>query len=99
MSEQLEGLNYQPHEPAIRAFEKYAYDREFSDFIRSLQDRAVSLAIQAIGQKDEIMNRWLGGRAAELLEIVGAFSERKIHRQTEEYLGEPAENPINGADL
>jgi len=93
---QLEGLNYQPHEPAIRAFEKYAYEIEFNAFIKSLEERAVSLAIQALGQKDEIMNRWLGGRAQELLEIVGAFSERRIYRESAEFLGGEQEDPLRG---
>ena len=87
-------------ESVIRAFEKYAHEREFNDFISALQDRAVAVSIMAIGQRDDVLSRWLGGRAQELLEIVGAFSERKILRETDEFLGQPApDNPLKGLDL
>ena len=92
-------FNFRAQESDIRAFEKYAYDKVFVDFIQGLNDRAVSLAIQALGQRDNDMIRLFGGRAQELLEIVGAFSERKVLAQTEEYLGEPLEDPLKGVGL
>jgi len=94
-----QSFSFQATEPVIRAFEKYAYDKEFCALIDYLNSRAVALAIMAIGQKDDILNRWLGGRSQELLDIVAMFSERKKLRMTEEFLGEIPEDPLRGVDM
>lgn len=100
MSEAQKSFGFQATEPIIRAFERYCGDREFNEFIKALEDRAVTVAIMALSQKDETVNRWLAGRGQELLDIVASYNERKTLRQTEEFLGQsaPDDNPLQGLD-
>jgi hypothetical protein len=92
-------FQFQATEPVIRAFEKFAYEPDFNDFIKYLHDRATTLAIMAVGQRDETLLRWMGGRSQELFEIVAMFSERKILRQTEEFLGDSGQDdPLAGVE-
>ena len=99
MSDVPKSIQFVPTEPIIRAFERYGHEREFNDFIKALEDRAVTVAIMALAQRDDFLNRQLGGRGAELLEIVGAFHERRVLRETEEYLGQPIpDDPLRGVE-
>ena len=60
----------------MRCLLKHQADGEFNDFMSFLKNRAIVLLLFAANTKDQVEERWLQGRAKELMDLTTIFEER-----------------------